>query len=346
MSKMIEVSAIVQNEYKNNLFFKSDMPQITPNNIHVPRDDENFCFKNFRKILSENQININTYDLVDEKKVDLEIYFHFNTTKKNCKKIRYCVWPEAPEIFNRNNRKQLEKDFNKVFTTFDEDIDNKKFFKIKYPINFKTFNINGYSDRPHLFCILSSNKNLSQYSKKSGYIERVKLIKWFEKNYPSELSLYGVGWDKYFSSNYFLNRYFSKLINKFYKKNMSVYNGIATSKSEVYQKHKFSFCYENVFDKPGYFCELLFDSFNNGCVPVYRGCSNILDYIPENSFIDLRNFKNNQEIFNFIKKMKENEYIDYQLNIKKFLDNEKNKTFSIEFFSNQIIKHIKKDFSL
>jgi len=79
---------------------------------------------------------------------------------------------------------------------------------------------------------------------------------------------------------------------------------------------------------------------------VYRGCSNILDYIPENSFIDLRNFKNNQEIFNFIKKMKENEYIDYQLNIKKFLDNEKNKTFSIEFFSNQIIKHIKKDFSL
>ena len=78
-----------------------------------------------------------------------------------------------------------------------------KFFKIKYPINFKTFNANGYSDRPNLFCILSSNKNLSQYSKNSGYIERVKLIKWFEKNYPLELSLYGVGWDKYFSSNYF-----------------------------------------------------------------------------------------------------------------------------------------------
>ena len=68
MDKMIEISAIVENEYKNNLFFKSDMSHNYTNNIHMPRDDNNFCFKNFKKILSENQININTYDLVDKKK--------------------------------------------------------------------------------------------------------------------------------------------------------------------------------------------------------------------------------------------------------------------------------------
>ena len=29
------------------------------------------------------------------------------------------------------------------------------------------------------------------------------------------------------------------------------------SKTEVYQDHKFSICFENVINKPGYFCELM-----------------------------------------------------------------------------------------
>ena len=47
-----------------------------PNNISVPRDDDNKCYKNFKENLFKNGININTSDLVDVNKIDLEIHFH------------------------------------------------------------------------------------------------------------------------------------------------------------------------------------------------------------------------------------------------------------------------------
>ena len=341
---MLEVAAIVQDDYLNNLFFSEKMPQVIPNNIPVPRDDDNKCFKVFKDTLFKNGININTYDLVDNDKVDLEIYFHFNFKRKKYSKIKYCVWPEASEIYSRNNSQQLSRDFDKIFTTLDIDVDDKKFFKINYPINFKDTNFNLYDNRNKFCCILSSNKNLSKYSKKSGYTERVRLIEWFEKNYPNDLSLYGVGWHKFFSSNYYLNRYFSKLVNNFFNKKLIIYKGVAKSKTQVYQDHKFSFCYENVLDKPGYFCELIFDSLNNGCVPIYLGCSNVQDYIPNDCFIDRRNFSSNDELFSFLKSFTSKEYDKYQSNIKNFLNSKKVEPFSIEFFSNQIIKQIKKDF--
>ena len=127
---MLEVAAVVQSEYKNNLFFDHKMPQVMPNNKPIARDDMNSCFKELKKIFFKNGININTYDLVDMKKTDLEIYFHYNFKKKKNSKIKYCVWPEAPEIYNRNNYNQLKKDFDKVFTSFDEYVDDKKLFKI------------------------------------------------------------------------------------------------------------------------------------------------------------------------------------------------------------------------
>ena len=80
------------------------------------------------------------------------------------------------------------KNYNKIFTTFDNHVDNVKFFQIKYPIHFKIIKNYGFEKRKKLSCLISSNKNLSVYSKFSGYSERVKLINWFDKNF-NELSI-------------------------------------------------------------------------------------------------------------------------------------------------------------
>ena len=82
---------------------------------------------------------------------------------------------------------------------------------------------------------------------------------------------------------------------------------------------------------------------NNGCIPVYLGSSNITEYIPQNCFIDRRNFTNNQELLNYLKNFKEEDYNDMQDNINNFLKVQTNQIFSVEFFANQIIKHIKID---
>lgn len=346
---MIEVSAVVQESLLNNLFFKKNMPQVIFNNIPIPRDDCNEAFFSFKKKLFNQGININTYDLVKNKKIDIEMHFFNNFFKSNNiinAKVpkKYCIWPEAPEIHKYNKKNLLVKNFHKIFTTFDDDIDNKKFFSIKYPIIFKDIEVDGFKNRKDLICILSSNKNLLEYNNYSGYVQRVKIIKWFEKYQKNDLNLYGVGWDSFVSDNYFLNRYFGKIVRYFYKNKIHIHKGIANFKNKVYKSHKFSICYENTLGKNGYFCELIFDSLNNGCVPIYWGCPNVTQYIPENCFIDRRNFSSNLDLYSFLKSLNENCFLDYQYNIKEFLKSEKAKIFSIDHFANIIIKHIKKDF--
>jgi hypothetical protein len=33
------------------------------------------------------------------------------------------------------------------------------------------------------------------------YSKRVEAIKWFEKNHPEDFDFYGIGWDRYVSSD-------------------------------------------------------------------------------------------------------------------------------------------------
>jgi len=346
---MIEVSAVVQDSLLGNLFFKKNMPQVIFNKISIPRDDNNEAFFYFKKKLFSQGIRINTHDLVKNKKIDIEMHFFNNFHKSNniinIKTLKkYCIWPEAPEIHENNKKKLLSNYFDKIFTTFDDDIDYKKFFSVKYPIIFKDVEADGFKNRKNLICILSSNKNLAKYCDYSGYEQRVKIIEWFEENKKKDLNLYGVGWDSFVSSNYFLNRYLGKFLGPFYKKNMYVHKGITNSKSKIYRSHRFSICYENTLGKNGYFCELIFDSLNNGCVPVYWGCPNVAEYLPENCFIDRRKFSSNGELYYFLKNMSEKFFLDYQYNIKKFLKSQNAKIFSLDSFTNIIIKHIKKDF--
>jgi hypothetical protein len=57
------------------------------------------------------------------------------------------------------------------------------------------------------------------------------------------------------------------------------------------EKYKFSICYENARDTPGYITEKIFDCFFAGCVPIYWGANNITDHIPKECFIDKRDFE-------------------------------------------------------
>lgn len=319
------------------------MPQIIYANSSVQRSDENYCFNKFKKIFRQNNFDINTYDIDDNP--DIEFAFQFNYKKLNKKKtLRYCIWPEAEEIDTRNSKKKLAQNFNKIFTTFDDHIDNKKFFKIKYPINFLENKFLSFDQKKNFSCMISSNKNLSKYSRNSGYSERVKLIEWVvDNNFESFFHLYGNGWEKINSSNYFFNRYFLKYFNLIMPKiKKNYYLGPANSKA-IYSDYKFIFCYENVLNQNGYFCELIFDAFNYGSIPVYWGAKNVLKYIPEECFIDRRNFKTNFELFKFLKSIDSKKYLNYQKNILNFYKSSKKDIFSVEFLTNKIIKELKKD---
>jgi hypothetical protein len=107
-------------------------------------------------------------------------------------------------------------------------------------------------------------------------------------------------------------------------------------------KFKYNICYENTFNINGYITEKIFDCFIAGCVPIYLGAPNISDYIPNNTFIDRRNFNSDYELIQFLKKINEFEYSDYQDNILNFLKSDKAKKFTSSYTSKFIVEKIAK----
>jgi hypothetical protein len=108
----------------------------------------------------------------------------------------------------------------------------------------------------------------------------------------------------------------------------------------VLRTTRFSYCYENSRDLSNYITEKIFDSLVNGCVPVYWGADNVLDYIPDNCFIDRRKFANTAEVHRFLAAMDATAYAQYQSNIAEFLQGKVAQNFSSAHFVAQIVEGV------
>lgn len=127
------------------------------------------------------------------------------------------------------------------------------------------------------------SKNREQYSLRINAMAELSKI--------GVVDLYGMGWDRWWSREamwlpYWLNR----------RAIMSIYKGKCTSKFEVLQNYEFCLCFENMAMN-GYITEKLFDCLYAGTIPLYMGAPDILDYIPENVFVNCRKFSSWTEMW-------------------------------------------------
>jgi len=111
------------------------------------------------------------------------------------------------------------------------------------------------------------------------------------------IDLYGKGWDRWWSRTsmwmpYWLNR----------REIMSIYRGACKSKYEVLKNYEFCLCFENM-SMNGYVTEKLFDCLYAGVIPLYIGAPNILDDIPQEVFVDCRNFSSWTELWSYVSNM-------------------------------------------
>ena len=73
---------------------------------------------------------------------------------------------------------------------------------------------------------------------------------------------------------------------------------------------------------PGYHTEKILDSFKSGCIPVYLGSNTITEIIPKDCFIDIRNYANPIDLYEYLINMPESSYLNYYNAIKKFTSTE------------------------
>ena len=280
------------------------------------RDDCLYGFYLLKKRLEEKGIDLSTQDINPPSESQFIIYNEMPKIIGNFPdKDKYLIIFESEVVRPDNWHKGYHKHFKKIFTWNDKWVDNKKYIKFYW---FNKIIQNLEIHKKTKFCAMIVG-NKSKSHPLELYSERRKTIRWFEKNHPEDFDLYGIGWNK--------SQYPS-------------YRGVVKSKREVLQKYKFSICYENVKELTGYITEKIFDCFFAGCVPVYWGASNITDYIPADTFIDRRKFKNHLELYNYLKNMSEEEYTDYLYALGSFVESEKIYPFSAEYFAETIVSEI------
>lgn len=217
-------------------------------------------------------------------------------------------------------KKMVSKKTNYIPMFFPQFFSNEKFESL--PFNKKKF-----------ITYIGSNKEFKKVSKiiliKLFYGFGIKMIYSFRKKIVRSLSnrndfdLYGRGWGS--ETSHYIKK---------------VYKGEINNKEKKLREYKYVICLENAIF-PGYITEKIFDCFFAGSVPVYLGAPDIDIYIPKNTFINIANFKDFEEVEKFLESINEVAYNKYLENIKNFLESTEYKKFSHQRFAEIIIDIIK-----
>jgi hypothetical protein len=224
--------------------------------------------------------------------------------------------PFAPEYYDH---------FPKVYTCCDDLVDGVKFFKLHYP-----YLMPMHTDLPPFeekkFCVMVSGSDNEYPERKNElYSERMKMVEFFETKPAGELDVYG---------RYWVKRHYRDFRGAI----PGDHSGI--EKILTLKKYRFSICFENTKDLDGYITEKIFACFAAGCVPVYWGPGNIETYIPKDCFIDYRDFKDREELYQVLKTMPKATYEQYLESIRTFLSSERAQVFSPAFFEKTIYEAI------
>lgn len=343
MSKLKKISIVADTPFLNNRLFD------------IRFNDLNF-FVQLKKLFLEKGIEISTQDIISPNEADIIIYNDYRKKYQLTNKTHILLALESIAV-KPNNFNEKNEIFDYVYTWKKDLVDNEKIFQIYYSYDL-SYNENFlFQKKTKFMCNITANKFSNH--KKELYSERIKVIEFFE-NFPEFFDLYGFGWDKSFKypeiykiAKFFnknkIYRIFSRLIQRIFIligldkmifKKYSTYQGIIDNKLEVLKEYKFSLCFENVADEDFYVTEKIFDCFKVGTVPIYLGSSNIKNIIPANTFVDYRDFKNINDMFEHLRSINDNKFEIFQKNIKDFLDSEKINLFSSSYNAKFLVNKV------
>lgn len=266
--------------------------------IHEPYVElRKYFYRNNSQFDIIDNLKVNNYDYFLFFKLEWRLLFKLLLQKKLDKTIYIQLEPPAVISYHESKKiKRISKIFGKILTWNDEIVDKKKFFKFYIPMPNNKYEVNVLFENKKLLCNISGNKSSKNLNEL--YSKRIEAIKFFEKKCLKNFDLYGIGWGK---------------------KEFPSYKGKINNKNEVLKNYKFSICYENQSHIKGYVTEKIFDCFYAKTIPIYWGADNIENYVPKDCYIDKREFKTYEELYEYINNMTEEEYNRKIKNIEKYL---------------------------
>lgn len=291
-------------------------------------------------------IVINTPDLNRDKNVSFDLVIEGQPYQQNSK-LRYLIALENPYHNKLNADIDYCRQFTKVFT-WNLDVDPAgNVIRTLSPHQIFKRSFLDFEERDIFCCLINANKSFREHVESDLYGERISVIRWYEKNAFQLFELYGRGWNRpppaYDLKGKIARSIPSLKFKLFGTKFFPSYRGEIADKGDILCRSKFSYCFENNRGIPNYITEKIIDSFVHGCVPIYWGADNVLEYIPEDCFIDRRKFSDTKAVHQFLLGISPAQYSEYQANIAKFLKSEMSKQFSFEHFVATVVDEICED---
>jgi len=328
---------------ENNIFFNPT--DATGAKAHLK-------YQHLFEFLKNKGINLKTYDLIKNyKALDAAIFVDYPLvpSKKavdifNLDLPKILITDEnkylRPNVWNKENLKF----FDYILCNDDDYIDNEKFLKHHAHDHFKDLTLNfeilkkDFTDKKFL-SMISWNKKYNH--PELNYNERIKVIDWFEKHHPNEFDLFGPNWDEFvFSWDLPLFRRLNsnrfKALRKIFGKKYSSWKGKINNKVDSIKDYKFVFVFENTNSINGYITEKIFDVFYGGSIPIYLGAKNIKNYISDKCFINLKDFKNLEDLFLYLKSIDSFKYQEMLNEVEKFLNSEQSYSFTTKHFCEKV----------
>jgi len=300
-----------------------------------------------RKTFLAQGIELNNPDVNIGKDIIFNLYHDGQENSPKTDAPNYLIATENPFICPLNKNKQYLSSFNGVFTWNTDLLHLPNTIHVFIPNQIAVKETPSFENRTTFSCIINANKAFPREVPHDLYKERIEVIRWYEKNAPQYFLLYGLGWNKpepAFTFSEKISRRTKRLATQaFGYRPFPSYAGEVVDKGSVYQNTKFGYCYENVANLPDYISEKIFDSFFNGCVPIYWGSNTINEHIPSNCYIDRRNFQSTEKVHEFLRSISAIEYQQYQDNILKFLISPKAMEFDTTSYVSTIVNKILSD---
>lgn len=331
---MIYANIYTDGHARNSLFGAEDP-------IH--RHNPTLTPRILRATLLAQGIELNTPDLNTAKPVSFDLHLEARPLAQSHPR-QYLIALENPNINPLNCDRDHVRLFDKVFSWDRRIHDMGNVVPIFYPHPLAEQTWPPSDERRIFSCLINANKAYKAASPGDLYQERIKTIRWYEKNAPSQFELYGLGWDKATPAFNFPGR-LRRSFSQAKKKLLGIppfpsYRGEVAFKSEILSQSVFSYCYENSEGLDNYVTEKIFDSLLCGCIPIYWGASNIRELIPENCFIDRTLFSNTAAVHQHISNLTRTECQTYRDNIQTFIHSRQVSRFSATAFANTIAQEI------
>ena len=204
------------------------------------------------------------------------------------------------------------------------------------------------------FLLMMNTNKLPRLYVNELYTARLKAVEFFHRF--GEVDLYGRGWNrpparvgKTWTPGIMrrmgtaLWRLRQRIVpDPVYVAAAGANRGPAKSKSETMSQYRFALCFENSVLK-GWMTEKLFDCFFCGTIPVYWGAPDIIDWVPAECFIDMRQFRDFAELRSFLHGLRPADEQRYRDAGRAYVESDRFSSFRGEAFADLMEKIVAAD---